>query len=100
MGQFQAPVFKGCTRSATKLGVPLYLLMGIVFTFLMIGALTTLIASLLMIPVIAAAGALTRSDPQIWRQMGLWIIHRLQHRNPQADKALSAVTYLPYEVKK
>jgi len=87
-------VFKGATRPALKFGVPLVPLMCIIGAGLMVSSVTTLLANALTIPVIAAAGALTRTDDQIYRQLWLWFVHRVLHRN-RSDKQLQAAVYSP-----
>lgn len=91
---FRDPLFKGCTRPAMKLGVPLIPLVAIGCTGLIASSFFGLWVNLLCIPVIAVAGFMTRTDDQIFRLIWLWFYCRVLHLNRNA-RFWQSSTYAP-----
>lgn len=91
---FRDPVFKGCTRPATWLGVPLVPLLGVTGLISLIASATTVLVYLLIPPVVLVMGLVTRSDDQQYRLLGLMCWCRLRHPDRNA-RFWQASTYAP-----
>ncbi len=70
------PLFKGCTRPAMVLGVPLVPLTIVTGTVVLLSIWTSLLVSLLLIPLIVVMQLITKHDDQQFRLLGLRIMFR------------------------
>lgn len=81
---FASPIFKGATRPACFLGVPIRPFIGTVGGLVLLGLWTTPPVALLAIPAVVIMRSITRDDDQRFRQ--IWI--RLATRGPRAKNPL------------
>jgi len=93
------PIFKGCTRPAMMLGVPLTPLVIAVGAAVLIGTYTNMLLMLLLGPVVLVMRAVVATDDQRFRSIGLFLQFRFIHldRNRGLWKASS---YSPITFKK
>jgi len=100
------PIFKGCTRPAMKVGVPLVPLIILTLGSLLIGLWGMLLMQSLWVPGIVAcvyfaliftAKEVTKKDDQRFQQVYLWIVLRL--RNP-SKRFWGSYSYSPHSYKK
>lgn len=94
-------IFKGCTRPAMKLGVPLVPLVVVVGGCFLAGMWgTVLLRSLwpaafaltLLVGLLTTMRAITKKDDQRFKQMGLWLLLRVGNRN---RRFWGATSYAP-----
>ena len=70
------PLFKGCTRPAMALGVPLVPLAVVTGVVVLLAIWTTLFIALLLFPIVLVMRLITKSDDQQFRLLGLKIMFR------------------------
>ena len=91
------PLFKGCTRPAMVMGVPLVPLMAAVGVVVLLSVWTTMIVGLvLMPPVFLAMRFIAKDDDQAFRLLGLRLLFRVLSRNRNA-RFWRASTYSPFQ---
>jgi type IV secretion system protein VirB3 len=93
------PLFKGCTRPAMYLGVPLVPLVVVTVIVILISVWTTLFVALTLIPIVIVMRQIAKSDDQQFRLLGLKLLFRGVHYNHNA-KFWRASTYSPFAFKK
>lgn len=93
------PLFKGCTRPAMYLGVPLVPLVVATVTIILISVWTTLFVSLALVPIVVVMRQIAKSDDQQFRLLWLKLLFRVIHYNHNA-KFWRASTYSPIAFKK
>ena len=67
------PLFKGCTRQATVMGVPLVPLMSMIMLVAMLAMVFSLWWWALTLPCWLTMASITRYDDQAFRIWGLWL---------------------------
>lgn len=75
------PLFKGCTRPAMLLGVPIVPLASVGIVIILISVWTTIFFIVMLIPVILIMRQIARSDDQQFRLLGLKLLFRGVHYN-------------------
>jgi type IV secretion system protein VirB3 len=93
------PLFKGCTRPAMYLGVPLVPLVVVTVVVILISVWTTLFVTFTLIPIVIVMRQIAKSDDQQFRLLGLKLLFRGVHYNHNA-KFWRASTYSPIAFKK
>lgn len=93
------PLFKGCTRPAMYLGVPLVPLVVVTVVVILISVWTTLFVALTLIPIVIVMRQIAKADDQQFRLLGLRLLFRGVHYNHNA-KFWRASTYSPIAFKK
>jgi type IV secretory pathway VirB3-like protein len=93
------PLFKGCTRPAMYLGVPLVPLVIVTVTVILLSVWTTLFVALTLIPLVLVMRQIVKEDDQQFRLLGLKLLFRFVHYNHNA-KFWRASTYSPIAFKK
>lgn len=83
------PLFKGCTRPAMFLGVPIVPLFVVVGVIGFLSVLTTVLLNFIFIPVVLVMRMIVKHDDQKLRIIGLWLLSRIQDRNRGFWKAAS-----------
>jgi type IV secretion system protein VirB3 len=83
------PLFKGCTRPAMFLGVPIVPLFVVVGGIGFLSVLTTVLLNFISIPVVLVMRMIVKHDDQKLRIIGLWLLSRIQDRNRGFWKAAS-----------
>jgi type IV secretory pathway VirB3-like protein len=102
--QLRDPIFKGCTRPALLLGVPLIPCIITVGVLFLLGMWLVQLASLLwglavlmsIIPVVITLRAITKQDDQRLNQLFIWAMLRLGNRS---QPFWGAVSYAPKRYK-
>ena len=93
------PLFKGCTRPAMLLGVPLVPLAIVSVVVILLSIWTTIFFSALLIPLILTMRQIAKSDDQQFRLLGLKVLFRGIHYNYNG-KFWAASVYSPFAFKK
>lgn len=85
------PIFKGATRPAMMLGVPLYPLIFVCLGIMMVATWTNFLLNLLVLPAVLIMRAIVSQDDQKFRSIGFYLQFRLVHfdRNRKAWKGSS-----------
>lgn len=94
------PLFKGATRPAMFLGVPLVPLAVVCGVGILIAVWTSMLVSLALIPIIAVMRAMTKSDDQQFRLLGLKLWCRVLPHYSANSKFWGASAYSPVVLKK
>lgn len=103
MDEFQDPFFRGCTRPAMLVGVPLmpmvlttagFMLLGVWMGYLLSGYLSLALA-LLYVPVVLAMRAATKLDDQRLHQ--LWLRLRMRLFAGASRRRWGAYSYCPLQ---
>jgi type IV secretion system protein VirB3 len=101
MDDFRDPIFKGCTRPAMFLGVPmvpflvvsgLFLVAGVWLMYLISPVISILII-LAYVPLVIAMQQITKKDDQ--RLAQLFMRMRMRHRHGHGRKVWNAISYGP-----
>ena len=92
--EFTDPLFKGCTRPAMVLGVPLVPFMVACGSVLILASYTTVLVNVLLIPVVLVMNAIARTDDQQFRLIGLKLYCRVVRFNGNA-RFWKASSYAP-----
>lgn len=86
----ESPVFKGCTRPACLMGVPIQPLIVVVGVIFLVAFWTGMIPILfLAIPAILIMRSITRNDDQTFNQLGVKMKTRRQNMNGKFWNACS-----------
>lgn len=93
------PLFKGCTRPAMFLGVPLVPLLIAGVIILLLSLWVTIFLIILLLPMILVMRWIVKSDDQQFRLLELKCLFRLVNRNYN-DSFWQASTYAPLQFKK
>ena len=94
------PLFKGCTRPAMVMGVPLVPLLVAVSVVVMLSVWTTiLVAIVVMPPVFLVMRFIAKDDDQAFRLLGLRLRFRVVSPNRNA-RFWRASTYSPFQFTK
>ena len=93
------PLFKGCTRPAMLLGVPIVPLASVGIIIILISVWTTIFFATILIPVIPIMRQIARSDDQQFRLLGLKLLFRGIHYNHNRTFWKASV-YSPLSFKK
>jgi len=96
---FRDPLFKGCTRPAMMFGVPLIPLVSISVVFVLVGVWTNLLILLGLVPIILIMQAITKTDDQQFRLLGLKFLFRGVNYN-RNGYFWRASAYSPIEFRK
>lgn len=83
------PLFKGCTRPAMFLGVPIVPLFVVVGGVGFLSVLTTVLLNAISIPAVLVMRMIVKHDDQKLRIIGLWLLFRIQDKNRGFWKAAS-----------
>lgn len=78
---FRDPVFKGCTRPAMVLGVPIVPLTVTVMSVLLVSFWTNIIVAVLLFPIVLVMRAVVKTDDQMFRLIWLRMSCRLLKYN-------------------
>jgi type IV secretion system protein VirB3 len=106
MEGFRDPIFKGCTRPAMFVGVPLLpcllvsglFLLAAVWTFYIVSPYLALFLFVAYIPIFIAMREITKKDDQRLRQM---LMHaRMRFRQRAVHQLAGAVSYSPIRYKR
>lgn len=93
------PLFKGCTRPAMFLGVPLVPLLVAGMIIILLSLWVTIFFIILLLPMILVMRWIVKSDDQQFRLLELKCLFRLVNRNYN-DSFWQASTYAPLQFKK
>lgn len=93
------PLFKGCTRPAMMLGVPIVPLTVVSGVIILLSIWTTILLSSMLIPTILTMRQIAKSDDQQFRLLGMKLLFRFIHYNHNG-KFWRASTYSPLAFKK
>lgn len=104
--ELKDPIFKGCTRPAMKLGVPMVplvvvfcgsFLLGVWGMFLLQSFWPVLVMGTVLIVSVVTMRGIAKKDDQRFRQIYLWLLLRLKNRN---RKFWRATSYSPIRYKR
>lgn len=84
MQEWQDTVFKGCTRPAMVMGVPVTPFAIVGGAVVLISIWTTILFMLMMVPVIFIMRLIVQHDDQQFRLLGLRMLFRIIHPNKNA----------------
>jgi len=93
------PLFKGCTRPAMMCGVPLVPLAVVSAVVILISVWTTIFLSLLLVPIILVMRAISATDDQQFRLLGLKLVFRVVNYNHN-HRFWKASAYSPFAFQK
>jgi type IV secretory pathway VirB3-like protein len=93
------PLFKGCTRPAMILGVPLVPLTVAGIGIILVSTWTTIFFSAMLIPVVLIMRQIAKSDDQQFRLLGLKLRFRVFNYNHNG-RFWKASSYSPFMFKK
>jgi type IV secretory pathway VirB3-like protein len=94
------PLFKGCTRPALVMGVPMAPLVVVMGVVCMASLFTSVFVVLLLVPVIGTMRAVAKKDDQQFRLLGLKLWCRLVPHHNFNRGFWGASTYSPLVFKK
>lgn len=105
MNELRDPIFKGCTRPAMKMGIPLTPLVVVVGAALLLcvwgayifGFLAVMVVVIVLVPVLITMRNVTKKDDQRLAQLMLWCLLRLGNRN---RRFWGATSYSPIRYKR
>jgi type IV secretion system protein VirB3 len=105
MDDLRDPIFKGCTRPAMKMGIPLtplVVVVGLALLFgvwgaYLLGFMATATVVMVMIPILITMRNVTKKDDQRLSQLMLWCLLRLGNRN---RRFWGATSYSPIRYKR
>ena len=96
MREFQDPIFKGCTRPAMILGVPIIPFTIAFMVVMLISFWTTILLAVLLIPIIIVMREITKTDDQQFRLLWIKILCRYNLWNLNRNKGFwKATAYSP-----
>ena len=84
MQEWQDTVFKGCTRPAMLMGVPVVPFAVVMGAIILISIWTTILFMLMAVPAIIIMRLIVQHDDQQFRLLGLRILFRVIHGNRNA----------------
>ena len=93
------PLFKGCTRPAMVMGVPLVPLAVVSGAVILVSVWTTIFVVFLLPVVVLVMRQVTKHDDQMFRLLGLKILFRLVHYNHNR-RFWKASAYAPTQFQK
>lgn len=91
------PLFKGATRTAMFMGVPLLPLIFSVFVIFVLAMLFSIFCWLLLIPILFVLRQIVKHDDKAFSTLGLWIDTKLRNTN---KKFWNASSYAPATYKR
>jgi type IV secretion system protein VirB3 len=103
---FRDPIFRGCTRPAMLVGVPMIPLLVITGTFMLasmwcmylVSVYVSLFLIIAYVPIVVTMRQITKKDDQRLRQMLLRA--RMRVRHAAGREFWSAISYSPIRIKK
>lgn len=106
MDNYRDPIFKGCTRPAMLVGVPMipflvvtgFFLLTFIWTFYMVSGYVALLLLISYVPLFLTMRAITKKDDQRLRQ--IMMRARMRVRQIAGRRIWGAVSYSPLRFKK
>ena len=96
---YQDPIFKGCTRPAMIVGVPIIPFTIVFMVVMLISFWTTILLAVMLIPITLVMREITKTDDQQFRLLWIKIVCRYLHYNHNYS-FWKASTYSPIAFQK
>lgn len=93
------PLFKGCTRPAMMMGVPLVPLAVVSGAVILISVWTSILCIFSLVPIVITMRIIAKSDDQQFRLLGLKLLFRFINRNKNGS-FWKASAYSPFAFQK